>query len=120
MTNRPLRDVQMQLNRFIDSRKSFWTTNAELVGTMEYLQNGGSSEDSAGQTREPETQVSIHRSPTTTSLANQSRNCFLLSVASSIEDTSRRGMTTQSSCRALIQRAVPASISRSSRSKTSS
>jgi len=30
----------MQLNRFIDSRKSFWTTNAELVGTMEYLQIG--------------------------------------------------------------------------------
>ena len=40
MTNRPLRDLQMQLNRFIDSRKSFWTTNAELVGTMEYLQIG--------------------------------------------------------------------------------
>jgi hypothetical protein len=40
MTNRPLRDVQMQLNRFIDSRKSFWTTNAEFVGTLEYLQIG--------------------------------------------------------------------------------
>ena len=40
MTNQPLRDVQMQLYRFIDSRKSFWTTNAEFVGTMEYLQIG--------------------------------------------------------------------------------
>jgi len=40
MTNRRLRDVQMQLNRFIDSRKSFWTTNAELVGRLESLQIG--------------------------------------------------------------------------------
>ena len=40
MTNRRLRDVQMQLNRFIDSRKSFWTTNTGFVGTMEYLQIG--------------------------------------------------------------------------------
>lgn len=37
MTNQPLRQVQMQLNRFIDSRKSFWTTNAKFVGTDRYL-----------------------------------------------------------------------------------
>jgi hypothetical protein len=40
MTNRPLRDVQMQLNKFIDSRKVFWTTNAEFVGTLKFLQIG--------------------------------------------------------------------------------
>jgi hypothetical protein len=40
MTNQPLRAVQMQLNRFIDSRKHFWTTNAEFVGTTRYLMIG--------------------------------------------------------------------------------
>lgn len=37
MVNRPLLKVQRQLNRFIDSRKSFWTTNATFVGTDRYL-----------------------------------------------------------------------------------
>jgi hypothetical protein len=40
MTNQPLRDVQMQLSKFIDSRKAFWTTNAEFVGTLKFLQIG--------------------------------------------------------------------------------
>ena len=37
MVNRPLLKVQRQLNRFIDSRKGFWTTNATFVGTDRYL-----------------------------------------------------------------------------------
>jgi hypothetical protein len=40
MTNQPLRHVQMQLNKFIDSRKRFWTTNAQFVGTDHYLMIG--------------------------------------------------------------------------------
>jgi hypothetical protein len=37
MTNHALLKVQRQVNRFIDSRKSFWTTNAEFVGSVRYL-----------------------------------------------------------------------------------
>lgn len=40
MTNTALRTIQRQVNRFIDSRKSFWTTNAEFVGSTRYLQIG--------------------------------------------------------------------------------
>jgi hypothetical protein len=38
MTNRPLRSIQMSLNRFIDSTNSFWMTNARFVGSLRYLQ----------------------------------------------------------------------------------
>lgn len=38
--NQSLRDVQTKLNHFIDSRKSYWTTNATFVGSLTYLQIG--------------------------------------------------------------------------------
>ncbi len=40
MQNRDLLKIQRQVNRFTDSRKRFWTANAEFVGSVRYLKMG--------------------------------------------------------------------------------
>ena len=37
MINRALLSVQDLVNTFVDSRPTFWKTNAEYVGTLNYL-----------------------------------------------------------------------------------
>jgi hypothetical protein len=97
MTNRPLRDVEMQLNTFIDSWKVFWTTNAEFVGTLKFLQIGDPPQKLLAKL---ENLKRRHRFTAAQHQRAQRIKAAIVSVSrspvrSKIEDTSRCGMTTK-------------------------
>lgn len=51
MINRALMTVQDMVNAFVDSRPTFWKTNAEYVGTLNYLSLGDGIEKLKAQVR---------------------------------------------------------------------
>ena len=51
MINRALMAVQDMVNAFVDSRPKFWKTNAEFVGTLNYLSMNDGIEKLKAQVR---------------------------------------------------------------------